>query len=143
MADAQSTHAADVLIVGAGPVGLTAALDLIRHGVPCRIVDKNAARTDKSKALVLWSRTLEVLDHIGGAAPFVAAGMRAHGASLYSDGTRLVHATFDDLDSPYPYALMIPQSETERVLEERLAGEGVRVERCVELTDLSSGRDGV
>jgi 2-polyprenyl-6-methoxyphenol hydroxylase-like FAD-dependent oxidoreductase len=52
----------DVLIVGAGPVGMTAACELARFGIPVRIVDKSAQRTDKSKALVLWSRTLELLD---------------------------------------------------------------------------------
>ena len=51
-----------VLIVGAGPVGLTLALALRRQGVALRIVDKAAARTDKSKALVIWPRTLELLD---------------------------------------------------------------------------------
>ena len=51
-----------VLIVGAGPVGLTMAAELARFGVSVRIVDKAAQRTDKSKAVVLWSRTLELLD---------------------------------------------------------------------------------
>ena len=49
-------------IVGAGPVGMTAASELARYGVSVRVVDKAAQRTDKSKALVLWSRTLELLD---------------------------------------------------------------------------------
>jgi 2-polyprenyl-6-methoxyphenol hydroxylase-like FAD-dependent oxidoreductase len=61
-----------VLIVGAGPVGLTLACELTRYKVPVRIVDKAPQRTDKSKALVLWSRTLELLDRGDtGAAPFV------------------------------------------------------------------------
>ncbi|TAM03622.1 MAG: FAD-binding protein, partial [Pusillimonas sp.] len=51
-----------VLVVGAGPVGLTMAAELARYGVSVRIVDKAATRTDKSKALVLWSRTLELLE---------------------------------------------------------------------------------
>ncbi len=54
-----------VLISGAGPVGLTLANELVRHGIPVRIVDKAAQRTDKSKALVLWSRTLELFDAAG------------------------------------------------------------------------------
>ena len=54
-----------VLISGAGPVGLTMANELARYGIAVRIVDTSAARTDKSKALVLWSRTLELLDHGG------------------------------------------------------------------------------
>ena len=51
-----------VLIAGAGPVGLTLAVELARYGVSVRIVDKNRERTDKSKALVVWSRTLELLE---------------------------------------------------------------------------------
>ena len=69
-----------VLIAGAGPVGLTLANELTRYGIAVRIVDKSAERTDKSKALVLWSRTLELFDHAGYVDPFLAAGMQAHGA---------------------------------------------------------------
>lgn len=123
----------NVLIVGAGPVGLTAALALTRNGVRCRIVDRNDSRTDKSKALVLWSRTLELLDGLGGAGRFLDIGIRAHGASLYGHGKRLVHATLDDIDSPYPFALMIPQSDTERLLEEWVTSLGVTIERRVEV----------
>ena len=128
----------DVLIVGAGPVGLTAALALTRNGVRCRIVDRNESRTDKSKALVLWSRTLELLDGLGGAGRFLDVGIRAHGASLYGHGKRLVHATLDDIDSPYPFALMIPQSDTERLLEEWVASLGVTIERRVEVRAITT-----
>jgi len=54
----------NVLVVGAGPVGLTMAAEAARYGLSVRVVDKNAARTDKSKAIVLWARTLELLDHM-------------------------------------------------------------------------------
>ncbi|MEW6269214.1 MAG: FAD-dependent monooxygenase [Thermodesulfobacteriota bacterium] len=141
--DARTNAEVDALVVGAGPVGLTMAIELVRHGLRCRIVDKNEARTDKSKALVLWSRSLEVLDDMGGAAPFLAAGMPAHGASLFSGGKRLVHVTFEGIDSPYPYGLMIPQSETERLLEQRLASLGVAVERRTEVTRVRGDADGV
>ncbi|MFI0348549.1 MAG: FAD-dependent oxidoreductase [Chthoniobacterales bacterium] len=50
-----------VLIVGAGPVGLTLAIECHRHGVPFRIVDRNTSHSEKSKALALWSGTLECL----------------------------------------------------------------------------------
>ena len=72
MADA-TQGSGQVLVVGAGPVGLTAAIALTRNGVRCRLIDRNESRTDKSKALVLWSRTLELLDGLGGAARFLDA----------------------------------------------------------------------
>jgi len=123
----------DVLISGAGPVGLTMANELVRHGISVRIVDKSAERTDKSKALVLWSRTLELFDHAGYVEPFLAAGMQAHGAQMSNGKDVIARISLDDIESVYPYALMIPQSDTERVLEEQLAKRGVKVERTVGL----------
>ena len=129
-----------VLVVGAGPVGMTLALALRRQGLAVRIVDKSASRTDKSKALVIWPRTLELLDIQGCAERFVAAGLHVRGARILGEGQELVHAHFDLARSAFPYALLIPQSETERLLEELLADAGVRVERRVEL--LSFADDG-
>jgi 2-polyprenyl-6-methoxyphenol hydroxylase-like FAD-dependent oxidoreductase len=123
----------DVLISGAGPVGLTMANELVRQGISVRIVDKSAERTDKSKALVLWSRTLELFDHAGYVEPFLAAGMQAHGAQMSNGKDVIARISLDDIESVYPYALMIPQSDTERVLEEQLAKRGVKVERTVGL----------
>ena len=124
----------DALIVGAGPVGLTMAAALTHRGLRCRIVEKAAAASDKSKALVVWSRTLELLDGLGLADTFVRTGMKAKGASMYSNGQRLVHIEMAGVDSPYGFPLMIPQNQTERLLTEHLAGKGVPVERQVELT---------
>jgi 2-polyprenyl-6-methoxyphenol hydroxylase-like FAD-dependent oxidoreductase len=123
----------DVLISGAGPIGLTMANELARYGIAVRIVDKSAERTDKSKALVLWSRTLELFDHAGYVEPFLAAGMQAHGAQMSNGRDVIARISLDDIESVYPYALMIPQSDTERVLEEQLAKRGVKVERTVGL----------
>jgi 2-polyprenyl-6-methoxyphenol hydroxylase-like FAD-dependent oxidoreductase len=123
-----------VLVVGAGPVGLTLANELCRHGIAVRIVDKAAARTDKSKALVLWSRSLELFDDAGYAEPFLPAGFQAHGAQISNGRDVMARISFDSVESRFPYALMIPQSETERILEEQLAKRGVRVARSVELT---------
>jgi 2-polyprenyl-6-methoxyphenol hydroxylase-like FAD-dependent oxidoreductase len=122
---------ASVLIVGAGPVGLTLACELTRYRVPVRIVDKAAQRTDKSKALVLWSRTLELLDRGDtGAASFVEAGFKVDAVNIVAPDSAVVgHVHMDSVASPYPYALMLPQSDTERLLEERLQRLGVSVER--------------
>src|SRR5713226_3942085 len=123
----------NVLIAGAGPVGLTLANELTRYGIAVRIVDKSPERTDKSKALVLWSRTLELFDHAGYVDPFLAAGMKAHGAQMSNGKDVIARISLDDIESSYPYALMIPQSDTERVLEEQLEKKGVKVERTVAL----------
>src|ERR1700761_7222198 len=132
-----------VLVIGAGPVGLTMASELARYGVAVRIVDKSAGRTDKSKALVLWSRTLELLDHAGCGDAFVAAGLKVRGASIVAGGKQIAHISLDALETPHPYGLMLPQSDTERLLEQHLADLGVQVERQVELTRLSQQTDGV
>ncbi|MDB5367283.1 MAG: monooxygenase [Rhodospirillales bacterium] len=132
-----------VLIVGAGPVGLTLAAELVRYGVAVRIVEKAAQRTDKSKALILWSRTLELLDRAGCTETFVAAGHRIEAANITAGNKRIGHIRFDALDSPYPYALSLPQSETERLLEAHLARLGLAPEREVELTDFTERDNGV
>jgi 2-polyprenyl-6-methoxyphenol hydroxylase-like FAD-dependent oxidoreductase len=135
----------EVLIAGAGPVGMTAACELARFGIPLRIVDKAAQRTDKSKALVLWSRSLELLDRgPGGAAPFVNAGFKALAVNFVArDGELMGHVSMESVKSPFPYGLMLPQSETERLLEERLKGLGVSVERQVEVLGFKPSGTGI
>jgi len=136
-------EALSVLIVGGGPVGMTLASELARYGVEVRIVDKAAHRTDTSRALVLWSRTLELLDRGFGAAPFVEAGLRTEHVSILNGDTRIGRIDMSGVASPYPYALMIPQSETERLLEQQLERQGVVVERSVEVIALQADEDGV
>lgn len=132
-----------ILIIGAGPVGMTAASELARYGVPIRIVDKAAGRTDKSKALVVWSRTLELLDRGGGSAPFVDAGFKAEAVNIIAGDKVIGRVSMESAQSPYPYGLMLPQYDTERLLEERLAGLGISVERQVELLSFESNADSV
>jgi 2-polyprenyl-6-methoxyphenol hydroxylase-like FAD-dependent oxidoreductase len=133
-----------VLIVGAGPVGMTMACELARYGIAVRIVDKAAQRTDKSKALVLWSRTLELLDRSGGSAAFVEAGFKVDAVNFIAGEGKLVgRVSVASVQSPHPYALMLPQSETERLLEERLHELGVTVDREIEVTAFKSTENGV
>jgi 2-polyprenyl-6-methoxyphenol hydroxylase-like FAD-dependent oxidoreductase len=133
-----------VLIVGAGPVGLTLACELRRFGVSVRIVDRAPQRTDKSKAMVLWSRTLELLDRGGGSGPFIDAGFKMLGVNIVaSTGELMGRVRMDSVHSPYRYALMLPQSETERLLEERLQRLDARVERAVEATEFATTPAGV
>jgi 2-polyprenyl-6-methoxyphenol hydroxylase-like FAD-dependent oxidoreductase len=131
-----------VLVAGAGPVGLTMAGELARYGVDVRVVDKAAHRSDTSKALVLWSRTLELLDRAGCGQMFVDAGLKVTGGQIIA-GTRAIgHFGFDNVGSPHNYTLMLPQSDTERLLEAHLGNLGVDVEREVELKSLTPGERG-
>jgi 2-polyprenyl-6-methoxyphenol hydroxylase-like FAD-dependent oxidoreductase len=132
-----------ILIAGAGPVGMTMASELARYRVPVRIVDQAAQRTDKSKALVVWSRTLELLDRGGGSAPFIEAGFKAEAVNLIAGDKVIGRVSMETVHSPYPFGLMLPQSDTERLLEERLLRLGVSVERRVELTTFKSNADGI
>jgi 2-polyprenyl-6-methoxyphenol hydroxylase-like FAD-dependent oxidoreductase len=134
---------ATVLVIGAGPVGLTMAAELARYGVSVRIVERAAQRTDKSKALVIWSRTLELMDRMGCSESFIAAGFKATGANIIAGSKRVAHISLDGIQSPHPYALMIPQNETERLMEQYLNACGARVERQVELIGFVAGADKV
>src|SRR5229473_156106 len=133
----------DVLIAGAGPVGLVMAIELARYGVGVRIIDKQAQRTDKSKALVIWSRSLEVLARAGCSSGLVDAGYKVSSLNISANGKSIAHVSLDGLPTPYSYSLMIPQSDTERVLDEFLNSLGVRVERTVELTKFGASEDKV
>jgi 2-polyprenyl-6-methoxyphenol hydroxylase-like FAD-dependent oxidoreductase len=132
-----------VLVVGAGPVGLTMAAELARYAVPVRIIDKSSERTDKSKALVMWSRTLELIDRMGCGPSFVAAGLKMRSVSIIAGSRQLAHISLDVPETPHPYGLMLPQSETERLMEQHLNANGVQVERQVELIHFTARADHV
>ncbi len=124
---------ADVLVVGAGPAGLTAAAELARYGVAVRIIEKNRQRGAHSRALFLWSRTLELLDRAGIGGPFVAAGHQVRAANIIAEQKLIGRIDFSNIASPHPYALMLPQAQTEALLEAHLNSFGVQVERGAKL----------
>ncbi|MEW6281768.1 MAG: FAD-dependent monooxygenase, partial [Candidatus Eremiobacterota bacterium] len=135
----------DALVVGAGPVGLMAAGELRRHGMTVRVVDRAPAASDKSKALALWSRTLEIFSRADTELlqAALAAGQKVHGSSFYAEGKRLAHLNLDEVPSPFPYALMLPQYDSERLLAESLGRRGVTVERNTELLRFTQDEHGV
>ena len=130
-----------ILIIGAGPVGLTMAAELARYRVPVRIIDRSPKATQTSKALVIWSRTLELMDRMGCTPDFLNAGFRAHDATMRSGQTVLGQVNFDSIASPYAFALMIPQADTERLLTAHLHTLGVTIERETELCDFTEFPD--
>src|SRR3954462_2961245 len=124
-----------VLIVGAGPTGLLLALWLTRRGVRVRIIDKVAEPGTTSRALVVHARTLEFYRQLGIADEIVQQGREFVAANLWVQGRRAGRAAFGQMGkglSPFPYMLIYPQDEHERMLIRQLSQLGVTVERSIE-----------
>ena len=136
----------DVLIVGAGPTGLVLALWLTRLGVRVRIIDKTSEPGTTSRALAVQARTLEFYQQIGLADAVVERGRKVIAANLWVRGKKSARAVFGKLGegvSPFPYALVFPQDEHEKLLIEHLAQLGVTVERQTELVRFEETADRV
>ena len=114
-----------ILIVGGGPTGLTAALELSRMGVAVRLIDKREAPATTSRAIGVQARTLELFEQRGLAGEMVRLGNRGRFASIYGGGKRVFRLDFGHVESRYPYLLLISQAETERILREAVARQGV------------------
>lgn len=126
-----------VLISGAGPTGMTAAIELARFGIPVRLIEKTLAPATTSRAIGVQARTLELLAQRGLANELLRVGNRGEAASVYGGGKRVFRLEFSHLESPYNYLLFVSQAETERVLREELARQGVAIERGVALVALA------
>jgi 2-polyprenyl-6-methoxyphenol hydroxylase-like FAD-dependent oxidoreductase len=138
---ATSAGASDVLVAGAGPTGLVLALWLARAGARVRIVDQAAEPGTTSRALGVQARTLELYRQIGLADAVVARGVPVEHVHLWVHGRQAAHGPLGEMGrglSPFPYLLIYPQDEHERLLIERLGAAGVRVERPVQLTDFKT-----
>lgn len=133
----------DVMICGAGPVGLTLAAQLRACGVSCVQVDKAAGTTQLSKALVVWARSLELLDLCLDSQAFVDAGLPVQRAEFYARNEPLAAVDFAGADSRFGAGVMLPQCETERLLEQHLNSVGHRVRWNTELTAFQQDDHGV
>ena len=122
-------EATSVVIVGAGPAGLTAAIVLAEAGVDHVLVDRLGEGANTSRAAVVHARTLEVLDELGIAKELVARGIKVPTFKVHDGPKTLATIAFDDLPTGYPYTLMIPQDVTEQVLLDRLHQLGGTVHR--------------
>lgn len=133
----------DVLIIGAGPVGLALACSLRAHGVSCVVVDKTDGPVHESRATDIHARTLELCATLGVTDALLAIGKRSHAAWFYSDGHRVAGFSTDDLPSPYPFILGIPQYATEKVFLARLEELGGQVLRQHSFVSLSQSESQV
>lgn len=137
------TRTPEVLITGAGPVGLSAAAELRRNGVGCRLIDRLPARLPYAKAIGIQPRTLEVWDRMGLARTVVEASVPLLGQLLYANGREVARIELElPPEVPYGFAAL-PQYETERLIEEYVAGLGTVIERGTELLSFTQDEHGV
>ncbi|MFE3323239.1 FAD-dependent monooxygenase [Streptomyces sp. NPDC059176] len=134
-----------VLIAGAGPVGLTLAHELTRHGLRVRIVDARLAPVTTSRAIATHPRTLETYAQMGIVDDILPLGQRVSAFTLFQNGKRLTRLEADYGRTPtrYPFTLTISQVRTERVLRTALARRGVEVEWGTRLDAFEHDGDGV
>ncbi len=136
----------DLLIIGAGPVGLVAACEAVRHGLRCRIIDANEHPSLYSKAQVVHTRTLEILEDLGTIAPFLEQGRLLRGVSLFTpELKRITHLPFslESAETHYSSSLSIAQEKTEELLRAHLLLLGVAVERPLRLDSFTQDAEGV
>jgi 2-polyprenyl-6-methoxyphenol hydroxylase-like FAD-dependent oxidoreductase len=138
----------DVLIAGAGPAGLTLAIDLARRGVSFRLIDKAEQSFQGSRGKGVQPRSLEVFEDLGVLAPMLAVGgpyppLRNYDLDGGYEETTITEGAAPSPAEPYATPLMLPQFQTEAILRQRLAGLGHAPEYGAELTRISQNADGV
>jgi 2-polyprenyl-6-methoxyphenol hydroxylase-like FAD-dependent oxidoreductase len=133
---------ANILVVGAGPTGLTMAAVLARNGLTPRVIDKAVEPpADRSRAIVIQARTLELFDDLGVVGEVLDAALVVEAANVFTPGGRrgTIRIKPEWIDSRYGRFVTLPQDETERILGELVARSGLQVERGVELVGFEEG----
>jgi 2-polyprenyl-6-methoxyphenol hydroxylase-like FAD-dependent oxidoreductase len=133
----------DVLIAGAGPVGLFLANECARRGLRYRLVEQNSSQSKYSKALAIFPRTMEIFDMAGLVDPFLARANRVTAVSVVTHGRALAHMRFTPEESPYSFVAMVPQDVTERLLVDELRRKGGAVEYDTTFVSAVEENDGV
>ncbi|OHT93703.1 FAD-dependent oxidoreductase [Mycobacterium syngnathidarum] len=135
------TTTTDVLIVGAGPVGLTAAIVLVQHGHDVTVVDRQAEGANTSRAAVVHPHTLELLEPYGVVDALVSRGVHTPTFTIRDRDDLLIAVPFSELPTRYPYTLMISQADTETFLLNRLEALGGKVVRPAAVTEIRQSAD--
>ena len=133
----------DVIIVGAGPIGLTTACALRHHGVDCRIFEERSKPNPYSRANNVWARGQELLDSIGVREPLAQQSYLIEKQTVFLDGKPLDAVQLDQVASPFPKVFYSGQDVIEKTLSEQVDNRGHAVERGRKVTEIVPGDDGV
>lgn len=134
--------APQILIVGSGPVGLTAAIELDRRGHKVRLIDKAEGPFPQSRALAINPRSLEILEPCGATDIILDQGLKVRQARIFEPPRELFSINFDKLDHRFNFIAVLPQSKTERIFIDILKTHGIELEWQTELTSLKKTENG-
>ncbi|RMI36028.1 FAD-dependent monooxygenase [Streptomyces triticirhizae] len=145
MSVTRGSNVPEVLVAGAGPVGLAMAHELARRGIPLRLIDAKSEPATTSRAIATHPRTLEAYDQMGVIEEMLKRGREIRAFTLFQDGRRLARldADYSTMPTRFPFTLAIEQTATEEVFRNALADLGVKVEWGVKLTDVAPDDEGV
>lgn len=133
----------DVVIVGAGPTGLTLAAELWRLGLRPLLLERETTRPETSRAIAIHARTLEVLEELGATQPLLDEGLKLSGFQIREHDRTLMTINFDGLKTRYPFVLSCPQDHTEAILRGRLEAFGGSVRTGCTVTGVATEANGV
>ena len=130
---ANDSYDTDILIAGAGPVGLFLANECARRGLRWQLIEASSSQSAHSKALAIFPRTLEIFDMAGLVAPFLERANRVTKVAILTHDRPLAHMRFAPEESPYSFIGMVPQNITEQLLVEALRAKGGDIQYETEL----------
>jgi len=135
-----------LIIVGAGPTGLTMAAFLLRHDIPFRIIESGVHSSVKSKALVVQARTLELFRQLGLDQKAIESSASVAEVSIFSEGHESGSISLTDHNedwTPFPFAAILPQDRTEQILIDEIVSRGQQIEWNTNLTSIQELEDGI